>query len=172
MYFWYILCSFGKFYPVLVFCTKKNLATLNLLRTLNRNCCSIIDESGCSRTLHLFNEICPRNLWGGAAIDWIITSDVGDEWVDFCQNFFRCYVSMSTSVMSTSKVSTSAMFTSEMSTYKMSTVKMSNVKMSTAKMSTVEMSTVTMSTVKLLTVKMSTVKMLTVKMLTVKMLTV
>jgi hypothetical protein len=31
MYFmtvWYILCSFGTFFPILVSCTKKNLATL------------------------------------------------------------------------------------------------------------------------------------------------
>jgi hypothetical protein len=28
MTIWYILCSFGTFFPVLVPCTKKNLATL------------------------------------------------------------------------------------------------------------------------------------------------
>jgi hypothetical protein len=28
MIIWYILCSFGTFFPVLVSCTKKNLATL------------------------------------------------------------------------------------------------------------------------------------------------
>jgi hypothetical protein len=28
MAIWYILWSFGTFFPVLVFCTKKNLATL------------------------------------------------------------------------------------------------------------------------------------------------
>jgi hypothetical protein len=28
---WYILCSFGTFFPVLVSCSKKNLATLILL---------------------------------------------------------------------------------------------------------------------------------------------
>jgi hypothetical protein len=28
MTIWYILCSFGPFFPVLVSCTKKNLATL------------------------------------------------------------------------------------------------------------------------------------------------
>jgi hypothetical protein len=29
MVIWYILCSFGTFFPVLVSCTKKNLATLS-----------------------------------------------------------------------------------------------------------------------------------------------
>jgi hypothetical protein len=28
MTIWYILCSFGTFVPVLVYCVKKNLATL------------------------------------------------------------------------------------------------------------------------------------------------
>jgi hypothetical protein len=28
MTIWYIFCSFGTFFPVLVSCTKKNLATL------------------------------------------------------------------------------------------------------------------------------------------------
>jgi hypothetical protein len=32
---WYILWSFGLFFPVLVFCTKKNLATL--LPNSNKN---------------------------------------------------------------------------------------------------------------------------------------
>jgi hypothetical protein len=29
VFIWYILCSFGTFFPVLVSCTKKNLATLH-----------------------------------------------------------------------------------------------------------------------------------------------
>jgi hypothetical protein len=33
MTLWYILCSFGKFFPVLVPCTKKNLATLRRIMT-------------------------------------------------------------------------------------------------------------------------------------------
>jgi hypothetical protein len=28
MFIWYILCLFGIFFPLLVYCTKKNLATL------------------------------------------------------------------------------------------------------------------------------------------------
>jgi hypothetical protein len=28
MTMWYVFCSFGNFFPVLVSCTKKNLATL------------------------------------------------------------------------------------------------------------------------------------------------
>jgi hypothetical protein len=42
MYNWYILCSFGKFFPVLVSCAMKNLATLpksshvNLCRSRNK----------------------------------------------------------------------------------------------------------------------------------------
>jgi hypothetical protein len=31
MAIWYILWSFGIFFPVLVFCTKKNLATLTYM---------------------------------------------------------------------------------------------------------------------------------------------
>jgi hypothetical protein len=30
-FIWYILLSFGIFFPALVFCTKKNLATLGLV---------------------------------------------------------------------------------------------------------------------------------------------
>jgi hypothetical protein len=35
MFIWYILCSFGTFFPVLVPCTKKNLATLEEMRNLD-----------------------------------------------------------------------------------------------------------------------------------------
>jgi hypothetical protein len=36
---WYILWSFGIFFPVLVSCTKKNLATLLLIGFFERNRC-------------------------------------------------------------------------------------------------------------------------------------
>jgi hypothetical protein len=36
MTIWYILCSFGTLFPVLVSCTKKNLATLIGSRRINQ----------------------------------------------------------------------------------------------------------------------------------------
>jgi hypothetical protein len=37
MTIWYILCSFGTLFPVLVSCTKKNLATLVYMTIFVRN---------------------------------------------------------------------------------------------------------------------------------------
>jgi hypothetical protein len=95
MTIWYILCSFGTFLPVLVSCTKKNLATLLPTKNLSRIIpifLTNVEEGGKKSFQNFCSEIykeeksCLIRPGNGVMIKKISTKNLRKNLCFFCSN--------------------------------------------------------------------------------------